>query len=75
MGCDGLRSVRGRSGLASSSLGCHQCDGVSVLTDRDAVAVRDSGRIVPCLAVSVGGLLGIGGKHLTWPRICGRLKV
>jgi hypothetical protein len=61
-------------GLASSFLGCHHCHGVSVLADRDAVAVRDSGRIVSGLAVLVGGSNIGGGKHLTRGRICGKLR-
>jgi hypothetical protein len=70
MGCARLRSVRGRSGLASSFLGCHHCDGFSVLTDKGGQSGRVSGRIVSGLAVSVGGLIGIGGKHLTFVRKC-----
>ena len=57
----GVRSVRGRSGLASSFLGCHHRDGVSVLADRDAVAVRDSGRIVFVQVARMSGLIYSGG--------------
>ena len=55
MGCAGLRSVRGRSGLASSFLGCHQGDGFSVLADRVAVAVRVLPRIVSVRSSRFGG--------------------
>jgi hypothetical protein len=56
MGCAGFgRSMGHGVGLASSFLGCHQGDAVSVLTDRGRPSGRDSGRIVSGLAVSVGG--------------------
>jgi hypothetical protein len=42
-------------GLASSFLGCHHCDAVSVLADRGGQSGRVSGRIVSGLAVSVDG--------------------
>lgn len=60
-----VRSVRGRSGLASSSLGCHQGDGSSVLTDRASLLGHARYRIFAGLADSVGGLIDGGGKHLT----------
>jgi|LakMenEpi03Aug12_release.lakeMendotaPanAssembly.Ray.scaffolds.fasta_scaffold95615_1 hypothetical protein len=62
MGCAGFgRSMGYGVGLASSFLGCHQGDGVSVLTDRGGQSGRVSGRIVCGLAVSVGGSNNGGG--------------